>query len=235
MANLGKPNNDMTKLEVVIAGEIIILSADESAEYMQRVARYIDKKMLELGREKKVVSFNSFAKTLLLAINIADDLFKEMDTNEGIRMEYATLQTEHAKLRDECDMLKSASRVTNQKLDEQLNASAKLFKELGTLKAQSAETDAEKSTMAADYNSLLEEHQAALIEIEGMKKANDSLLRNNQSIMTRLEDLQKANQALREDLARANAEIESARRELEGYIETFSAEPSNKQVYKFKK
>jgi len=235
MANIGKPNIDATKLEVVIAGEIVILAADESPEYIQRLARYIDKKMLELSREKKVVSFNSFAKTLLISINIADDLFKEIDANEGIRLDLANIQAEHTKLRDEADMLRSASRVTNQKLDEQLNANSKLFKEVGTLKAQLSETEEQRNDISADYNALLQEHQSILTEIEGVRKANEGLLRNNQSLVAKLEELQKSNQALKDELTRANSEVESARLELDSYIDSFSANESNKQVFKFKK
>ena len=235
MTNKSNTDDSKTKLQVVIAGEVVVLSGEESPEYIQRLARYIDKKMFELGRMKKVVSFNSFAKTLLIAINIADDLFKEIDTNENIRLEFAKLQTDHSLLRDEFDLLKSSARVANQKLEEQLNANAKLYKELGTLKAQAAEFESQKSALSADYNALKEEHQASLVEIDGLQKANESLLRNNHSLASKRDELQKTAQALKDDLERANSEVESARRELNDYIDTFAGSDANKKVYKFKK
>ncbi|MCL2851842.1 MAG: cell division protein ZapA [Defluviitaleaceae bacterium] len=235
MTHRNNPDDSKTKLQVVIAGEVVVLTGEESPEYIQRVARYIDKKMHELGRTKKVVSFNSFSKTLLIAINIADDLFKEIDANEKIRLEYAKLQTDHTLMSDEFDLLKSSARVANQKLEEQLNANARLYKELGALKAHAAEFESQKITQSADYNALMQERQAALVEIEGLQKANESLFRNNQSLSSKLEELQKINQSLKEDLARAGSEVESARRELDDYIDTFAEKGAPKKVYKFKK
>ena len=235
MTHNNNSDEGKTQLQVVIAGEVVVLSGEESPEYIQRLARYIDKKMFELGRAKKVVSFNSFSKTLLIAINIADDLFKEIDANEDIRLEYAKLQTDYNVLRDEFDLLKSAARIANQKLEEQMNANARLYKELGALKAMTAEFESQKSIQSADLNVLIEEHQAALTEIEGLQRANESLLKNNHSLASRLEDLQKSANALKVDLERANSEVESARRELDAYIDTFSESDAPKKVFKFKK
>jgi cell division protein ZapA len=64
-------------VEVVIDGEIVTLSGVESAEYIQRLALYIDRKIYELSGGKKFFGINSFMKTLLIAVNIADDLFKQ--------------------------------------------------------------------------------------------------------------------------------------------------------------
>jgi len=174
----------------VISGEVVVLSGEESPEYIQRLARYIDKKMLELGRRKKVVSFNSFAKTLLVAINIADDLFKEIDANEDIRLEHARLQTDHEMVLSEFELLKSAARVANGELDDQLRANERLYKEVGAVKAKLAECE------------------------------------------TRLAEQTKATQEAREELANAKAEIETARRELSDYIDTFNTGDGTKKVYK---
>ena len=235
MSNKSKPDDGKTQLQVIIAGEVVVLSGEESPEYIQRLARYIDKKMYELGRVKKVVSFNSFAKTLLIAINIADDLFKEIDTNEDIRLEFAKLQSDYAFLRDEFDLLKNSARVANQKLEEQLGANDRLYKEFGALKTQAAEIEEQRNALNTDFNALMEEHESLFAEAEGLKKANESLLRNNHSLASKLEELQKSAQALKEDLARANSEVESARRELNDYIDTFAGGDSSKKVYKFKK
>ena len=152
LVSSNKSEDDKTKLQVLIAGEVVVLSGEESPEYIQRLARYIDKKMFELGREKKVVSFNSFTKTLLIALNIADDLFKEIDTNEDMRLKHAELLMEHKALESEFELLKSAARVANQKLEEQLAANEKLYKEMGTLKGRISELEAQKSVNIAERN-----------------------------------------------------------------------------------
>ena len=224
MTNANKPNDDKTKLQVVIAGEVVVLTGEESPEYIQRLARYIDKKMHELSRKKKVVSFNSFTKTLLIAINIADDLFKEIDANEDARLQYARLHTDHETLLDEFELLKSAARVANQKLEEQLGANDRLYNESGVLKAQLAEAAL-----------LQEQHRMLQAEIERLKKNNDELSDTSKALSIRLEEQTKMTQGLQGELARANSEIESARRELNDYIDTFANNDASKKVYKFNK
>ncbi|MCL2673874.1 MAG: cell division protein ZapA [Defluviitaleaceae bacterium] len=229
-------DNDKTKLEVVIAGEIVVLSGEESPDYIQRLARYIDKKMTQLGREKKIVSFNSFAKTLLVAINIADDLFKEIDKNEATRLEYAALQTKYGKLSDEFELLTSASRVANQNLEEQLEANERLYKEYGAVKARLADEEETKNEQAADYKALMQDYENALSEVESLQKVNESLLGNNRSLAARLEDLQKSSQILKDEIARSNAEVSSVRRELEQGIDSFAGgDKKQKSVYNFNK
>ena|GEM_PF-127020 len=233
MTNVSK-DNDKTKLEVVIAGEIVVLSGEESPDYIQRLARYIDKKMTTLGREKKIVSFNSFAKTLLVAINIADDLFKEIDKGEATRLEYATLQTKYNKLSDEFELLTSASRVANQNLEEQLSANEKMYNELSALKVQLFDEETNKREQEADYKALMQEYENVLAEVESLQKVNESLLGNNRSLAARLEDLQKSSHALKDEVARANAEVSSVRRELEQGIDSFAGgDKKQKSVYNF--
>lgn len=229
-------DNDKTKLEVVIAGEIVVLSGEESPDYIQRLARYIDRKMTQLSREKKVVSFNSFAKTLLVAINIADDLFKEVDKNEATRLEFAELQTKYSKQHGEFELLTSASRVANQNLEEQLSANEKMYSELNALKAHLADEEANRREQDADYKVLLQDYENALAEVESLQKVNESLLGNNRSLAARLEDLQKSSQALKDEVARANAEVTSVRRELEEGIDSFAGnDKKQKSVYNFNK
>ena len=236
MKHSGKDKNDKTKLEVVIAGEIVVLAGEESPDYIQRLARYIDRKMTALSREKKVVSFNSFAKTLLVAINIADDLFKEIDANESARLEHASLQTKYNLLNDEFELLSSASRVANQNLEEQLSANEKMYKEYSALKTRLADEEEAMREQDVNYKTLLQEHEIVLAEVESLQKVNESLLGNNRSLAARLEDLQKSSQALKDEVARANTEITSVRKELEEGINSFaSGEKKPKSVYNFNK
>lgn len=65
-----------TDTEVIIGGKVFTLSGYESEEYLQRVASYINNKMMEYG---KVDSFRRQpldTQNVLLQLNIADDYFK---------------------------------------------------------------------------------------------------------------------------------------------------------------
>ncbi|MDR1066833.1 MAG: cell division protein ZapA [Clostridiales bacterium] len=102
--------DDKNTVEVVIDGEIVTLSGTESAEYIQKLALYIDRKISELSGGKKFFGVNSFTKTLLIAANIADDMFKEKENAENVRKtlalretEIERLKTENARLAEEAD------------------------------------------------------------------------------------------------------------------------------------
>ncbi len=95
----------INSVEVIISGEIVTLSGTESEEYFHRVARYLDKKIASLQREKQVLGINSFAKTLLISVNITDDLFKVMDERDEIKEELEKYRQELGKLQQENTLL----------------------------------------------------------------------------------------------------------------------------------
>ena len=71
--------NDMsikTETEVVIGGKSYTLSGSESAEYLQRVAFYINNKLSEYNKIESFRKQSSEFRNILLELNIADDLFK---------------------------------------------------------------------------------------------------------------------------------------------------------------
>ncbi|PKM55596.1 MAG: cell division protein ZapA [Firmicutes bacterium HGW-Firmicutes-5] len=67
--------------KVLINGNVYTLSGDESEEYIQRVALYINNKMDEIKHSDNGQLLNTRLLNVLLAINIADELFKERDLN----------------------------------------------------------------------------------------------------------------------------------------------------------
>jgi cell division protein ZapA len=70
------PKNDT---KVLIGGNVYTLSGDESEEYIQRIALYINNKMKEVNFSENGKQLNTRLLSILLAINIADDLFKSED------------------------------------------------------------------------------------------------------------------------------------------------------------
>jgi cell division protein ZapA len=68
------------KTQVEILGETLTIRADEDPDYIVKIAKYVDKKAREITSKTATVST---AKTaMLVALNIADELFK---TKELVR------------------------------------------------------------------------------------------------------------------------------------------------------
>jgi len=89
------------KTEVLIGGNIITLGGYESEEYLQKVATYINNKIVEF---KKVEGYNHQSKenrSLLLELNIADDYFKAKKQVEMVEEELAEKDKELYDLKHE--------------------------------------------------------------------------------------------------------------------------------------
>ena len=65
-----------TKTQVIIAGKIYTVSGYESEEYLQKVASYINNKLVEYGKVDSFRRQNVDMQNVLLQLNIADDYFK---------------------------------------------------------------------------------------------------------------------------------------------------------------
>lgn len=71
------------KVTVTIAGQEFNLVATEDAAYMERVAACVDQKITEM-QEAGARPFSN-EPTILAAVNLADELFKEQDAAEKLR------------------------------------------------------------------------------------------------------------------------------------------------------
>ena len=99
--------------KVLIGGQVYTLNGNESEEYMQRVALYLNKKMAELKSGADLKRMNSKMQSILLAINSVDDLFKERKNVEEEKKRVLTLTNENKKLHREMEK-------TKQELEEYL-------------------------------------------------------------------------------------------------------------------
>lgn len=72
----GSKMAEKTTAEVIIGGKVYTLSGYEGEEYLQRVANYINNKMIELDEIEAFRRFSMDMKSVLVHLNIADDYFK---------------------------------------------------------------------------------------------------------------------------------------------------------------
>ena len=66
-------------IKVVINNKVYTLSGQESEDYLQNVATYINGKIAECQSSEAYRIFNAEYQNVLLALNIADDYFKAKD------------------------------------------------------------------------------------------------------------------------------------------------------------
>lgn len=85
---------EKNKIEVFIGGKVYKIAGEESEEYMQKVARYIDKKMQEISGAERATVLSTSMISILTAINVADDYFKLIEENEVLKEEISRLSRE---------------------------------------------------------------------------------------------------------------------------------------------
>lgn len=114
--------------KVLIGGNVYTLSGEESEEYIQRVALYINNKLDEIQQTENAKQLNTRLLSVLLDINIADDYFKAKETineltqlidskdktietlnkeNESLLKNKADMHDEITKLKTQIDGLKA--------------------------------------------------------------------------------------------------------------------------------
>jgi cell division protein ZapA len=70
-------------VSVEIAGQVLSIRSDEGPEYVQELADYVDAHLRELGGGRRPFSLQRVA--LLVAVQIADELFREKDLRQRYR------------------------------------------------------------------------------------------------------------------------------------------------------
>ncbi len=78
--------------QVIIDGKVVNVSAEESLEYMQKVALYVNNKISEIRMSEYYNRLSGDDKSLLLNLNIADDYFKAKDRVDKLEEEVKKLE-----------------------------------------------------------------------------------------------------------------------------------------------
>lgn len=89
------------RAEVLIDGKIYTLSGYESEEYLQKVATYINSKLIEFKKLEGYSRQSRENKSILLELNIADDYFKAKRQAEMLEEELAEKDKELYDLKHE--------------------------------------------------------------------------------------------------------------------------------------
>lgn len=165
--NMGvKLMDNKKQVEVVIGGKVYKLAGNESADYIQSISRYLDRKLAELNSKTSSSVIYSESFPILLALNIADDLFKSR-SEKGIESE--KLNAKDSTLVDDL----------NKKIVEQ----AKQIEELNT-------KIAEKENEASTLNQHLEHKSGEGANLyEQLKSATNQITELNKKLSKKNQDL----------------------------------------------
>lgn len=140
-------------MDVYIGGKLVTVKSDESPEYIEKVSRYVDDKMLALKSKNLSASVDERLRSILLALNIADDYFKakELYTAREIiaaelTAEVDSLKREITDIREGNDSLQPPSAIAN---------IATLQAENGRLTKEVAQLNQELEKISADFEEFL--------------------------------------------------------------------------------
>ncbi len=90
-----------TDTEVIIGGKVLTVSGNESAEYLQRVAAYINSKINEYTKMDSFKWQSVDKQNMLIHLNIADDYFKAKNQIELLEQDLKAKENELYELKHE--------------------------------------------------------------------------------------------------------------------------------------
>lgn len=130
-----------TDTEVIIGGKVLTVSGNESAEYLQRVAAYINNKVNEYAKMDSFKRQSVDKQNMLIQLNIADDYFKAKKQIELLEQDLKAKDNELYDLKHELiatqiklDNTSKSLKEANEALNENSKQIVRLETELKELK-----------------------------------------------------------------------------------------------------
>ena len=90
-----------TDTEVIIGGKVLTVSGNESAEYLQKVAAYINSKVNEYAKMDSFKRQSVEKQNMLIQLNIADEYFKAKKQSELLEQDLKAKDNELYELKHE--------------------------------------------------------------------------------------------------------------------------------------
>lgn len=120
-AGEGRGENKMaakTDAEVIIDGKVYTLSGYESAEYLQKVASYLNGKLAEFRKNEAYNKLNADFRNILMQINIADDYFRAQREVDDLKTDGSTREKDLYDLKHELIATQMKLETTEKNLKE---------------------------------------------------------------------------------------------------------------------
>ncbi len=217
-----KNKNDV---EVLINGRKYTICGFESAEYLQKVATYINSKYMEFKDKDYYYSLDMDLRNILLAVNIADDYFKakkeawiiqkdnERKDKMVLEMKHEVLDSQSgtAKVGQENEVLKDDLEEAEKKIVELNVKNEDNMTKVAALEEKLSHVEAQRSGNAARLEDTEKRNGELMSKLEKAEKENARL-------KARLEKAEKANAGLKakqEETEKINAELKAKQEETE--------------------
>jgi len=126
--------------EVVIGGEIITLRSTEEPMYMQKLARYVDQKMTEIRKKSVSAAIDDKARTVIYALNIADDYIKANDKLTRLEAVHKRFVQDNGNLQKENGILNANNKALEAELARMKSEKEQLQRTLERERAQTTMT-----------------------------------------------------------------------------------------------
>lgn len=211
-----KNKNDV---EVLINGRKYTICGFESAEYLQKVATYINSKYMEFKDKDYYYSLDMDLRNILLAVNIADDYFKakkeawviqkdnERKDKMVLEMKHEVLDSQSgtAKVGQENEVLKDDLEEAEKKIVELKVKNEDNMTKVAALEEKLSHAEAQSSGNAARLKETEKRNGELMSKLEKAEKENARL-------KARLEKAEKTNAGLKakqEECEKENAELKA--------------------------
>ncbi len=177
--------------KIKIGGRTITLSGSESAEYMQKVAEYLNGKRNSFNEDSSFWTLPEDMKNIMIQLNLADDYFKARERGEKLDKTIEAMKEAHVKELEEVreESRQELERALHQSQDDNILEIESLKKQLSETKTQLTGTQTimkqlqaslqKEKTRTSEAEETLEKERAAIKDKEqrlsrDVKNAQDS-------------------------------------------------------------
>ena len=130
--------NEKHYAEVLIDGKIYTLGGAEEAQYLQRVASYINEKTSQMKQQAGFTKQSQEYQSVMIELNIADDYFKAVDRAKTSEKRRDEMEKETYSLKHELVMAQMKLESTEHQLEETMKRLEAVQDELLKMKALQA-------------------------------------------------------------------------------------------------
>jgi len=130
---------EVRNLEVLIDGRVYTLAGSCPEEYLQRIGRHIDKKIVEARRVKPITAYNFDLNTLYIMINLVDEMLTKSDGADAFEAESVRLTGELKKIKNENEDLRAKLAEVKKLLEDEKKETARYKGEASRAAAARAE------------------------------------------------------------------------------------------------
>lgn len=211
------------QVEIIIDEKAYKLSGVENEKYIRSIADYADKKIKEISASAFGIAKNTSAFLVLVALNIADDYFKERDSIKG-KLKKATdnLTIELNKLREEKSLLvkelaqvkAELDEVSSQPVDEEAVEEAEIYKrEYETLKSNMVDVKLELNRAKSQLGSAKCEIEKHKTEKNELKLEIEEIQSKNALAMNEIEALKNASAGENDEINELRTALQAVKNE----------------------